>query len=114
MIEIERCPRCNANLAMVGRSHRCVPMPGWAGGVPKSSDGGGESRPALVTQATSRPLVSVTPKSSTVGAGVAPGPSEAKPKRAPRGTFDRKTYMRTYMRNWRAEAKRRQAEKQSK
>lgn len=32
---IERCPKCNANLVMVGRSHRCVPMPEWAGGVVK-------------------------------------------------------------------------------
>jgi hypothetical protein len=25
MAEIERCSECGANLAMVGRSHRCIP-----------------------------------------------------------------------------------------
>jgi hypothetical protein len=32
---IERCSVCNANIAMVGRSHRCVPMPKRAGDTPK-------------------------------------------------------------------------------
>ncbi len=43
-MEIERCKICNANLALVGRSHRCVPTLEWAGGVekrsPKRHDGG--------------------------------------------------------------------------
>lgn len=46
-MEIERCKICNANLALVGRSHRCVPIPVWAGGVEKKSrkrhDGGAHS-----------------------------------------------------------------------
>jgi hypothetical protein len=38
-------------------------------------------------------------------AGVALGPSEAKKKRAPRGTFDRTAYQRDYMRRRRASGK---------
>lgn len=49
---------------------------------------------ALVVGSTTKPA-----------AGVAPGPSEAKKKRSPRGTFDRTAYQKEYMRL------RRQAEK---
>ena len=78
----------------------------------KSSDGGGESRPAAkVAQQQSagttggRRAKIPAVVEVTTSAGVAPGPSGSKPKRATRGTFDRNAYMREYMRRQRAAKK---------
>jgi len=70
----------------------------------KSSDGGVESRHAEFPSDRSGKLVATTGRKSDP-AGVAPGPSEAKKTRAPRGTFDRKTYQRDLMRKRRAAEK---------
>lgn len=87
----------------------------------KSSDGGRESRPAPASGGGPLPTAhkigdacsALEPpnrvtnivgrqQESKRAAGVAPSPSEAKPKRAPRGTFDRKAYQRELMRKRRS------------
>lgn len=100
-------PRCK----ICGERHRL-------GGCPssKSSDGGVESRHAgsLVGRAATDRMTGNTSRADALNegtpsgglpsleAGVAPSPSEAKRKRAPRGTFDRNAYQRDYMRKRRA------------
>jgi hypothetical protein len=84
----------------------------------KSSRGGGESRPTealggIGDRNPAHPKLRANvaygkrqgPASSTAQSEVASGPREAKKKRAPAGTFDRKAYQRELMR------KRRLAEK---
>ena len=84
----------------------------------KSSDGRGSVPPPVKSSAekaakplvqgveteknaASKPLVAQR-QAQGLGAGVTPRPSEAKKKRAPRGTFDRNAYQRELMRKRRA------------
>lgn len=128
-MEIERCSECGANLALVGRTHRCLPGAAQALADARGrekSDGGVESRHAPKTDGQKQ--VGGTKASgllrqvdSSVGragsshgsgqgfesssnqAGVAPSPSDTKPK------FDRNEHHRKYMREYMR--KRRQKEK---
>lgn len=108
---IERCERCGANLAMVGRVHRCIRRDTQevSGTDPSTPLTGGKVK----LQAHPRsgpdhgsPDDSKDGESRGAEKSVA---SVAARKRAPRGTFDRRQYQREYMRK-----RRRQAEKKPK
>ena len=68
---IERCSECGANLAMVGRSHRCVPK----------SDGGVEGHADISSGIADSDGPPTRDGRIVKGSGIKLGPSETKPKR---------------------------------
>lgn len=92
-------------LANVAANRRLAPAGGIVSLAKKGQ--GNKRRPAMddgrtVSRADATDKLRAQPNCQ---AGVAPGPSEAKPKRAPRGSFDRAAYQREFMRRKRARLK---------
>lgn len=93
---MNRCPACDANMDLVGRTHRCIPK---SGGVVEGHKAGVVPVSPVHTIGSEDEL---RKRSNGSQAGIESSPPAIKRKRAPKGTFDKKTYMRDYMRNRRA------------
>ena len=102
---IERCSECGANLAMVGRSHRCIPNSGRVEAVKPAvrQEGGVDRLPRPVSSSDGGSARAKRTKQPTMVSRLSPpGSSEPKPKfRKPLAKDAGKTLMAT--KPWAAE-----------